>query len=473
MSLKGAKLRRAKDRDRLLSDRAPQRLQFRAKLGDGQGTVLTDADDRRYVNVYREDRSVITGVLNMRVSNINDLPVLVGYSDEYPGTLQILSVSWGDLGWATSDRAYLVSHSEQHTFHRDGEGGDDVVFIEMEQVLDGLIFPSTPAAMTVDQRNCWYAYGTSFYYKDDEADYDLSGEVPAAGNGVWVLVYIDTTVDPHVLDHVAGTEYNKLFFPRVDMSMPDAPVGSVPLGAVFLEDTTASITWENVYSMRLFPSGVSGVMAATAHSLLDGSVHDDTVANDPPVQGDIIVANGTPEWDALPIGAADTVVKSDGADPAWGNVGHDELTDVAADDHHDPVTLGAVQIQAIFDLAAQALTLDTQSANEVLAGPALGVAAKPAFRALVAADIPTISPAQAGGHTHVINEDLTALCDGARTVFGLNNEAQPETTALFKNGSRMRLDDDYTETDLYNSVTFGVAPGGADDVWIDYIAATG
>lgn len=316
MSLKGERLRRNRDRDRLLDTRSPQRLQFRAKLGDGQGNVLTDTDDRRYVNVYREDRSVITGVLNMRVSNINDLPVLVGYSDEYPGTLQILSVSWGDLGWETSDRAYMVAHGEQHTFHRDGDGGDDVVFIEMEQVLDGLVYPSSPAALTVDQRKCWYAYGTSFHFKDTETGYNLAASVPGAGLARWVLVYIDTTADPHALAHTNGDTYAKAFFPPEDVAIPDAPVGSVPLGAVFLEDTTATITWENVYSMRLFPMGVSGVMTSTAHGLLDTDVHDDVVDN-APTQGDLIYADGTPEWDALAIGGVGGVLYVTGGLPAW------------------------------------------------------------------------------------------------------------------------------------------------------------
>jgi len=54
------------------------------------------------------------------------------------------------------------------------------------------------------------------------------------------------------------------------------------------------------------------------------------------VRGSLIVG-GVAVWEALGIGAADTVLKSDGTDAAWGNVGHDELTDVTADDHHNLV----------------------------------------------------------------------------------------------------------------------------------------
>ena len=54
---------------------------------------------------------------------------------------------------------------------------------------------------------------------------------------------------------------------------------------------------------------------------------------------------------------------------------------------HDAVTLAAAA-QLLFDLSGQEIDLDTQAANEVLAGPTSGGDAKPAFRALVSDDIP-------------------------------------------------------------------------------------
>lgn len=104
-----------------------------------------------------------------------------------------------------------------------------------------------------------------------------------------------------------------------------------------------------------------------------------------------IIRGGAATWEALGLGAADTVLKSDGTDVAWDNVGHDELTDVAEDDHHNPVTLDSAELQAILDVAAQALDLDTQSAGEFLGGPESDADAKPTFRALVADDIPAAS----------------------------------------------------------------------------------
>lgn len=70
---------------------------------------------------------------------------------------------------------------------------------------------------------------------------------------------------------------------------------------------------------------------------------------------------------------------------------HDDLSDVSPDDHHDPVTLGSVAIENVLDLSTQDLTLDTQVANTVFAGPSAGAAAEPTFRALVADDIPALT----------------------------------------------------------------------------------
>lgn len=57
---------------------------------------------------------------------------------------------------------------------------------------------------------------------------------------------------------------------------------------------------------------------------------------------------------------------------------------------HDAVTLDAT-ITDLLTLTGQDISLDTQTANYVFAGPESGTAAVPAFRALVAGDIPDLS----------------------------------------------------------------------------------
>lgn len=52
------------------------------------------------------------------------------------------------------------------------------------------------------------------------------------------------------------------------------------------------------------------------NALLDGSAHSDTLAGTV-VRGDIIVGNSTPKWARVAKGAANSVLTSDGTDPAW------------------------------------------------------------------------------------------------------------------------------------------------------------
>lgn len=56
-----------------------------------------------------------------------------------------------------------------------------------------------------------------------------------------------------------------------------------------------------------------------------------------------------------------------------------------------------------------ALTLDTQSANQVWAGPTTGSAATPAFRSLVLADLPTITTAKGGTNLTAIGTAFQVL----------------------------------------------------------------
>jgi len=63
-------------------------------------------------------------------------------------------------------------------------------------------------------------------------------------------------------------------------------------------------------------SAVGSSAPSNTHTLLDGLEHADTLAGTV-VRGDIPVGNATPKWARLPIGAAGTVLRSDGTDPAW------------------------------------------------------------------------------------------------------------------------------------------------------------
>lgn len=71
------------------------------------------------------------------------------------------------------------------------------------------------------------------------------------------------------------------------------------------------------------------------------------------------------------------------------------------------VTLNAA-VDTIFGLSTQQLTLDTQTANKVFAGPTTGSAAVPTMRALVAGDIPAIAES---GVTNLTTDLATHTAD--------------------------------------------------------------
>ena len=53
-----------------------------------------------------------------------------------------------------------------------------------------------------------------------------------------------------------------------------------------------------------------------AHTILDGSTHTDSVVQTVS-RGSLIYGNATPKWDELVVGAAGSILRADGTDPAW------------------------------------------------------------------------------------------------------------------------------------------------------------
>jgi hypothetical protein len=183
-----------------------------------------------------------------------------------------------------------------------------------------------------------------------------------------------------------------------------------------------------------------------AHAILDGSVHTDSAAG-AVARGALIVGQGeTPKWTRLLIGTSGKYLRSDGTDAGWSAIGSADLPDLSGTysvvghthagvydpagtaaglmsthtstyDHtllHAAVTL-AVSADVLLGLTGQALSLDTQVKNKVLAGPITGVDAAPTFRVLDAADVPDLSGTYSIlAHTHAayLNKDGTVALTG-------------------------------------------------------------
>lgn len=107
-----------------------------------------------------------------------------------------------------------------------------------------------------------------------------------------------------------------------------------------------------------------------------------------------------------------------------------DLSAHAASDsaHHAPVTLTAAA-DSLLSLSTQAIDLDTQAANLVLAGPTGGAAATPTMRGLVFADIPSSSNPGAAAAVLATNTSgqvqLTGLGIGIDPRYNVGIRSQP------------------------------------------------
>jgi len=106
--------------------------------------------------------------------------------------------------------------------------------------------------------------------------------------------------------------------------------------------------------------------------------------------GDIIIEQSAGVAARLPIGSSGQVLTVVSGAPAWAAASVGTVTSVAlADASTTPIfTISGSPVTSSGTLT---LTLQTEAANFVFAGPSTGSAAQPSFRSLVAADIPSLS----------------------------------------------------------------------------------
>jgi hypothetical protein len=96
--------------------------------------------------------------------------------------------------------------------------------------------------------------------------------------------------------------------------------------------------------------------------------------------------------------------------------------------HHAPITL-APDITSILDLSGQAIGLDAQAVNIVLAGPATGAAADPTFRALVPDDIPSLTAAKISDFAEVAQDAAWGIVANSTSIGWTYNDAENSLSA--------------------------------------------
>lgn len=299
-----------------LGKREPLPLRFEALIGDGTGGDPRVPDKPNYVYVRRIGRGVIEECLNTRVAARNDLPVIVGFSHEMPHTLQVLAGKWERISELGS-YAYTAPHHQSHE-HLNEYGGDDVVWVQGQQIVPLLAIPRNPEDMYLTVYAGMYPWGSSWHWFEEATSPDFTASVPGiAGQARYTLLSIDGATE--TLQLTDGAIFAEaLPPPEFEDMIPACPTGAVPIAAVALVSTTTSIGWDILWDCRMFAGASGGSLTPAPHSLLDVVVHDDTDTQ-APTQGSLIVGNATPAWTELVIGGVRflLVVNAGGTDPEW------------------------------------------------------------------------------------------------------------------------------------------------------------
>jgi hypothetical protein len=191
---------------------------------------VTGRDQWCYVRVGN-DETLMTA-FNNRTSHRNGLPVYVGYDPLQPTLFQVLSERQVYFQEGSGGKS-IAPHADQHEWGNT-EGGEDVVYARVRQIVDALVFPTDPASLSVTVRDCVYEIeGVVYYYAGGTVD--LTAYVPITGYQKYVLIAMGPS-GPVVTDGTA----------KSSVALTDIPTASDgshwPLAAVWLRYSTTAIT---------------------------------------------------------------------------------------------------------------------------------------------------------------------------------------------------------------------------------------
>jgi len=258
--------------EEVLAQYEPIRPADPALMGDGLGNVAVSGRDG-FVYIRVGSELVVGQAYNNRVPNRENLPIIVGYSSDQPALFQVLSIREVYAG-ADSGHDMIPQVVAHHNSHELGnaDGGDDVVYVQKQQILPLLAYETDPASMYINVASDWYPWQSGFKFFEGATSADLSGYVPTtSGQARYLLVSVDGATN--ILQYTEGDTWS-LYLPPADLSslVPDAPAGSVPVVAIYLPYGTTALTREtNLYDVRILISPVGGSLLPAVHDHSDAA----------------------------------------------------------------------------------------------------------------------------------------------------------------------------------------------------------
>ncbi len=248
------------------------------------------------------------------------------------GTASVSAADHGDLAGLgdTSDHAYATLVDGTRAFTGEQSMGTN----KLTEVVDP----------TVDQDAATKKYHDDNKYTDAEAVTAVEAEATLSLKAVFVNslegILAANLLDKSAIETIRGgwtfdedvhiTAAQVLF---VDTLNEESADSGVTIDGVLLKDSivaTAALrglreSGGQALDMGAVADGeflkrvgtdIVGAAAGGNHDMLDGSIHQDSVA-DAVTRGSIIYGNSTPKWDELVVGAANSVLWTDGTDVSW------------------------------------------------------------------------------------------------------------------------------------------------------------
>lgn len=210
------------------------------RLGDWNGVVaVPNRPWHSYVRPTGEENKVLI-VLNYRVPNVLNTPVLIGYSAYNPKVFQVLDYNLDSVAQGvTGEVEYpgLPVHAQTHQW-MGTNGGNDIVFVQLRQfdpLRVSIASEDDPMIVRVQRGIIPLATGGWSYVESQT--FDMSSYVPStSGKGRWVLVAIG--IDGAIL-LTSGSERGVGDLTLANI--PDCEVGVLPLAAVYLYNGQTAI----------------------------------------------------------------------------------------------------------------------------------------------------------------------------------------------------------------------------------------
>lgn len=290
---------------------------YRGILGNGDG--LVEVPGRAgYVYVRNRANPEATAVEAEEVIHCEGtVPLIEGYPVLYgmavSGRKEILSRDYDFLSdWVFND--YLRSHHEQHQFP-----GHDTVWVQKQQINPFLVYPSSPTDWTVSVHEDYYAYEDSTVWFEGATSKDFEEDKPPyAGQGRYMTIYLDCSTNS--LAYLTGDIFTILLPPsdRDDM-IETPPEGSIPLAAIYIQGDQTSISWDEIYDIRLLITPMGGTATPGSHGILNDTYHTGVAADISADRGELLAIDASGDVYALTAGAADQILAMDdsGNDPTW------------------------------------------------------------------------------------------------------------------------------------------------------------